>query len=45
MSTPRESSGNRLVSLSDEEAVVCLDTADEAIAVVCEMHGKWQARR
>jgi uncharacterized protein (TIGR00730 family) len=34
-----------LASAEDLHIPVCLDTADEAIAVVRDLHGKWQARR
>jgi hypothetical protein len=34
-----------LASAEDMQIPVCLDTADEAIAVVRDMHGRWQARQ
>ena len=50
-STPNPADAARLVSQADEEAVkeilgaTVLDTADEAIAVVRDLHGKWAARQ
>jgi hypothetical protein len=34
-----------LVSPQDLEIPQCLETADEAIAVVRDLHRKWQAKR
>jgi uncharacterized protein (TIGR00730 family) len=34
-----------LASPEDLQIPQCLDTADEAIAVVADLHGKWQARQ
>ena len=34
-----------LASPEDMKIPVCLDTADEAIALVGDLHAKWQAAR
>jgi hypothetical protein len=32
-----------MVNAADLEIPVCVDTADEAIATIRELHGKWRA--